>query len=197
MSDSETETVISEEVLSEAQNEPSEAPKKVKKTRAKAGPDDKRRQTSSANLQKAREAKLEKMRLRRQLEEQEFEVDSQESDGETELVVSRKPKQKVISPEEARLLKIELALQQLALQSQIKETKAKKTRTKKAEIADVMAEENKKNKEVVEAAVKDVKTALEVKKADLQREKEEQEKQRAKAEQEAKRNTVTRKLLDL
>lgn len=87
---------------------------------------DKRKQTSALNAKKAREARLEKIKVMKTTDEYEVEEQSSEdSDSETELVITRKSKPKVVGGDEARLLKIELQLQQIALQQKEKDRKKK------------------------------------------------------------------------
>ena len=128
---------------------------KPKKRRSTIDPatGDKRKTQSAINIVKAREARLEKLRLQKQLDKDQVELD-EESDGETELVIQRQAKTKVITPEEARLLKLELALQQLALQQKIKEKRTKK-------VVEEVAKENLKAKFAVKDAVKEEVAQLE------------------------------------
>ncbi|RZI45298.1 hypothetical protein [Candidatus Finniella inopinata] len=110
-------------------------PSKKRPSKIDPATGDKRKETSKINLAKARQARIDKLKLQKELgkpittgeppKPQGWEPQS-ETSSEEEIVIARKPKKKkVMSATTERLLKLELAFQQMALRA--REKKERKT----------------------------------------------------------------------
>ena len=107
-----------------------------KKTYKKHTENDRRRETSKANIEKARAARLERIRKEKEADKDKYVIEessSEEEDDDTELVLKKAKKPKQLTEVEARMLKLELLLENLALQEKKKKLQDKK-KPKKIEI---------------------------------------------------------------
>ena len=70
---------------------------------------DKRKQTSKQNINNARTLRLARIKQEKEAEADQYVIDqSESSDDETELVISKKKKPQVVSADAARIIKLEL-----------------------------------------------------------------------------------------
>ena len=131
MSDSENETQPDVQLL------PATSELAQKKTYKKHTDNDRRKETSKANIEKARSTRLERIRIEKEAEKDRYVIEESSSESEeeedTELVLKKSKKPKQLTEVEARMMKLELLLENLALQEKKKKLQDKK-KPKKIEI---------------------------------------------------------------
>ena len=131
MSDSENETQPDVQLL------PATSELAQKKTYKKHTDNDRRKETSKANIEKARATRLERIRREKEAEKDRYVIEESSSESEeeedTELVLKKSKKPKQLTEVEARMMKLELLLENLALQEKKKKLQDKK-KPKKIEI---------------------------------------------------------------
>ena len=108
-----------------------------KRTYKKHTENDRRRETSKANIEKARAARLDRIRKEKEAEKDKYVIEESSSEedceSDTELVLKKAKKPKQLTEVEARMMKLELLLENLALQEKKKKLQDKK-KPKKIEI---------------------------------------------------------------